>query len=65
MPIIHVHLLEGRSKQLKQQLIAEVTSAVSKTLGNSPESVRVLLHEVPEENWGVAGSSISQRKRES
>jgi 4-oxalocrotonate tautomerase len=55
MPIIQVYLLEGRSKELKQQLITEVTSAVSKTLGSSPETIRVLLHDVPEENWGVAG----------
>jgi 4-oxalocrotonate tautomerase len=57
MPIIHVHLLEGRSKDLKQQLISEVTAAVSKTLGNPPETIRVILHDVPAENWGVAGVS--------
>lgn len=62
MPIVQVHLLEGRSKELKQQLITEITAAVSKTLGNSPESIRVLLHDVPQENWGVAGMPISNRQ---
>jgi 4-oxalocrotonate tautomerase len=62
MPIVQVHLLEGRSKELKQQLISEITAAVSRTLGNSPETIRVLLHDVPHENWGVAGLSMSKRQ---
>jgi 4-oxalocrotonate tautomerase len=62
MPFIQVHLLEGRSKELKQQLISEITSAVSKTLGNSPETIRVLLYDVPQENWGVAGRSINNKQ---
>jgi 4-oxalocrotonate tautomerase len=56
IPIIQVYLIEGRSGELKQQLISEVTAAVSRTLGNSPETIRVLLHEIPEENLGVAGA---------
>ncbi|MCL6572944.1 MAG: 4-oxalocrotonate tautomerase family protein [Bacillus sp. (in: Bacteria)] len=62
MPIIQIHLIEGRSLELKRQLISEVTEAVSKTLGNSPESIRVFLQEIPEENWGVAGTSIKDKK---
>ncbi|MEH7300579.1 tautomerase family protein [Neobacillus drentensis] len=63
MPIVQVHLLEGRPKEVKQQLISEITAAVSRTLGNSPETIRVLLHDVPSENWGVAGSPISNNKK--
>lgn len=62
MPIVQVHLLEGRSKELKQQLISEITSVVSNTLGNSPETIRVLLHDVPQENWGVGGRSINNKQ---
>lgn len=62
MPIVQIHLLEGRSKELKQQLISEITAAVSRTLGNSPETIRVLLHDVPHENWGVAGLPMSNRQ---
>jgi 4-oxalocrotonate tautomerase len=63
MPIVQIHLLEGRSKEVKQQLISEITAAVSRTLGNSPETIRVLLHDVASENWGVAGSPISNNKK--
>jgi 4-oxalocrotonate tautomerase len=62
MPIIQVHLIEGRSAELKRQLISEVTSAVSRTLGNSPETIRVLINEVPQENWGVAGVPIIKKQ---
>ena len=61
MPIIHVHLLEGRSADLKRKLISEVTDAVSRTLGNPSESIRVLLHEVPADNWGAGGVPIRER----
>jgi 4-oxalocrotonate tautomerase len=62
MPIVQVHLLEGRSKEIKQQLISEITATVSRTLGNSPETIRVLLHDVPQENWGIAGIPMSKRQ---
>jgi 4-oxalocrotonate tautomerase len=55
MPIAHIHLLEGRSNEQKQELIQNVTQAISKSLENSPEKVRVLLIEIPKENWGTGG----------
>ncbi|MBP0727216.1 4-oxalocrotonate tautomerase [Bacillus sp. RG28] len=58
MPIIQIHILEGRSTELKRELISEVTDAVSRTLRSPRESIRVLLNEIPEENWGVAGVPI-------
>lgn len=63
MPIIQVHLIEGRSKEIKQQLISEITEAVSRTLGNAPETIRILLNEVPKENWGIAGVAMSERQK--
>ena len=65
MPIIQLHILEGRSTELKRELISEVTNAVSRTLGSPLESIRVLLNEIPEENWGVAGVPILGGKNKS
>lgn len=56
-----MHILEGRSDALKEKLIAEVTDAVSRTLGNPPESIRVLLYELPPTHWSVAGQSMAAR----
>jgi len=65
MPIVQLHLLEGRSTELKKALISEVTDAVSRTLGSPRESIRVLLNEIPKENWGVAGVPILEWKNKS
>jgi len=54
-PVVHISLVEGREPATRAALIAAVTSAVTDTLAVEPERVRVLLHEVAAENWGVAG----------
>lgn len=45
MPVIDVKLLTGRTPAVRAELIRAVPR----------ESIRVLLHEVPPENWGVGG----------
>ena len=57
MPIVHIHLMEGRSTEQKRAVIASVTLAIVDSVGAPQESVRVLIHEVPKENWGIAGAS--------
>ena len=57
MPIIRIELLEGRSPDLKEELIRRVTEAVTATLAVQPAQVRVLLYELPPEHWGVGGQS--------
>lgn len=65
MPLIQMHILEGRSAEAKQRLIAEVTDAVSRSLDANPESIRVLLYELPRENWAVGGKSMAERAADS
>lgn len=55
MPIIDVSLVAGRSISVKTQLIRELTDAAERVLGAPRDTIRVLLREVPPENWGVAG----------
>ncbi|MTV37195.1 2-hydroxymuconate tautomerase [Duganella radicis] len=57
MPVIHVHLMEGRSDTLKEALIGAITAATAETLGAKPDSVRVLLHELPKNHFGIGGQS--------
>jgi len=60
MPIITVHMLEGRDKEKKKKLIKNVTDTVVETLEMPPESVRVILQEMPVENYGVAGLPVME-----
>lgn len=58
MPIIHIEMLAGRSTDVKQALARRLIEAVTETMGVSPESVQILLHEVEAEHWFVGGRPI-------
>lgn len=57
MPLVQVTLIEGRSQEKKDALIREVTDAVARTADAPPETIRVILYEVPAGQWGVGGVS--------
>jgi len=62
MPIAIIHLMEGRDDEKKARAIEAVTKAIVETLDAKPESVRVLLLEVPRASWGIAGKPASKRQ---
>jgi 4-oxalocrotonate tautomerase len=64
MPIVNVQLIEGRSAELREQLIAQLTATVLDVLDVPAQSVRVILTEVPAAHWGVAGVSRARRDRD-
>jgi len=55
MPTINVQLFEGRTPEQKRAFVEAVTEATVRTLGGSPESVDILLHEIKREHWATAG----------
>lgn len=63
MPIAHIHIMEGRSDEQKEMLVEEVTSAISRSLDSPEMNIRVLIHEMPKQNWGIAGSSAKKMGR--
>jgi 4-oxalocrotonate tautomerase len=63
MPVIQVHLIEGRTEGQKSQLIKAVTDAVVESLNAPKESVRIIIHEVPNTNFGIAGETAKHRGR--
>lgn len=63
MPVMIVHMLEGRSQEQKERFIEALTKAAEDTLDSKPESVRVLLQEMPKEHFGVAGASMKKLGR--
>jgi 4-oxalocrotonate tautomerase len=62
MPIIQVHLLEGRTTDQKRALVTSVTDAVVKSLGVKPEDVRIILEGMARDNYAVAGELFSDKK---
>jgi 4-oxalocrotonate tautomerase len=62
MPIIHVHLFEGRTVDQKRKLVTAMTDAVVKSLDTKPEAVRILLHDMSKNDLSVAGVLHSDKK---
>lgn len=63
MPLIHVEMLEGRSEEIKEQLIAELTDTTVSVLGVNRESIRVVLVDVPKSHWGIGGVTAKELGR--
>lgn len=61
MPIVEVKMLEGRPQEKKKEVIQAVTKAIIDTLGSKPESVRVLITEMPKNHYAVGGVLESEK----
>lgn len=63
MPIIQVHMMEGRTEAQKEAVIAEITEAMVRAVGAPRESVRVLINEMPKAHFGIGGRSAEKLGR--
>jgi len=55
IPFVEITLIKGRTTEQKRALFASVTAAVAEHADVKPESVRIVLREVPPEHWAVGG----------
>lgn len=63
MPFAQIYLLEGRTEEQKRAVIQKVTQALQEALCAPKENVRVWIHDMPKENWGIAGVSAKDLGR--
>lgn len=59
MPFVSVTMLAGRSVEQKHALIAAVTAAVASSLDTPADRVRIAIHEVSGDEWGIGGVPYS------
>jgi len=66
MPYINIKITkEGATTEQKAKLIKGVTTMLQEVLGKDPQTTVVVIEEVDTDNWGIAGESITvRRKRE-
>lgn len=57
MPLAQITMIEGRTEEQKEKLIAAVTEAIMSAVGAPRENVRVAIYELPKTNWGIGGKS--------
>jgi 4-oxalocrotonate tautomerase len=62
MPFVEITLIEGRPPEKLRALLHEVHEAVVRSVGAAPDSVRVVLREVPPTHWAAADVTIAERR---
>ncbi|PKO94141.1 MAG: 4-oxalocrotonate tautomerase [Betaproteobacteria bacterium HGW-Betaproteobacteria-10] len=62
MPIIEMHLMQGRSVEQKRAVAEAVAEAVTRTLGVGPEQIRLLITEHSSEEFSVGGITAGRRQ---
>ncbi|MDE0369225.1 MAG: 2-hydroxymuconate tautomerase family protein [bacterium] len=55
MPIVTVNLMEGRSPEQIENMIAEVSDALVRSLDAPIETVRIMVNEMAPYGFGIAG----------
>jgi 4-oxalocrotonate tautomerase len=62
MPLVNVHMAEGRTPEQKRALMEAITAAVVDHVGAAPESVRVWITEFRAEEYMAGGELLSDRR---
>jgi 4-oxalocrotonate tautomerase len=63
MPYVNIKITEdGATAEQKAELISGVTSLLQKILGKNPQTTVVVIEEVPTDNWGIGGESVTARR---
>jgi 4-oxalocrotonate tautomerase len=63
MPIAQLYIVEGRSDEQKETLIQDVSAAMARSLDAPMERIRVIITEMPKQNFGIAGQSVKKLGR--
>lgn len=64
MPMVNVKITrEGATAEQKSRVIAEMTEVLARVLGKNTATTIVIIEEVETENWGIAGASVSERRK--
>ena len=63
MPLIEVHLLEGRTDEQKEKLLTAITRAVQESIGAPLPTIGVWIQEFSPKEYMAAGELAASRKR--
>ena len=61
MPILRLEMLEGRSLDQKRAFVEAATRAAVETLACPPESLDVIITEMPRSHWAKGGKLMSEK----
>ena len=61
MPVVHVNLLEGRTKEQKNAIANEITETIHKHAGAPKEVIIVTFNDFNTDSWAMAGTLFSDK----
>jgi len=64
VPYVNIKITrEGATAEQKAQLIKGATQLLVDVLGKNPATTVVVIEEVETDNWGIAGETVTARRR--
>lgn len=64
MPFVNIRITrEGVTPEKKSELIKGATQLLVDVLGKNPQTTFVIIDEVDTDNWGIAGESVTVRRK--
>lgn len=61
MAIVKVTMLEGRSQEIKDRLVAGITEVMNREIDPDPSHIRIVIEEVQPGNYAVAGKCLKPK----
>lgn len=58
MPIVQIHLMEGRDKKKKSAMVKQVTEAICDSLGVLPKNVRIIISDMKPHDYSIGGELV-------
>jgi len=64
MPMVNIKITrEGATAEQKARLIAGATQLLVDVLNKNPATTFVIIEELETDNWGIAGESVTVRRK--
>lgn len=63
MPFINIKLAGTATPEKKAEVIKAVTKVMVDVLGKNPDTTHVVIEDVPTDNWGIAGETVTSRRK--
>jgi len=64
MPYVNIKITgEKATAEQKTALIKGVTDLLADVLGKNPQTTVVTIDEIDTDNWGIAGETVTQRRK--
>lgn len=58
MPIAIINIKAGRTVEQKRKMVTKVTEALVETMEVKPQSVRIIINEMANDNFAIAGTLV-------